>query len=62
MMQITLGQQYNNVGEKPTVILYTFCCYYIIYIKHKENFWFCVKKVEKRRDIEMYWYIILRSK
>ena len=23
-MQITLGPQYNNVGEKPTVILYIF--------------------------------------
>ena len=23
-MEITLGQQYNNVGEKPTVILYTY--------------------------------------
>ena len=23
-MQITLGQQYNNVGEKPTVILYIY--------------------------------------
>ena len=23
-MVITLGQQYNNVGEKPTVILYTY--------------------------------------
>ena len=21
---VTLGQQYNNVGEKPTVILYTY--------------------------------------
>ena len=23
-MIVTLGQQYNNVGEKPTVILYTY--------------------------------------
>ena len=23
-MEITLGQQYNNVGEKPPVILYTY--------------------------------------
>ena len=23
-MVVTLGQQYNNVGEKPTVILYTY--------------------------------------
>ena len=40
-MEITLGQQYYNVGEKPTVILYTYinrhagtpekrhcCCWY----------------------------------
>ena len=60
MMQIALGQQYNNVGEKLTVILYLLLLLH--HIKHKENFWFCVKKVEKRRDIEMYWYIILRSK
>ena len=23
-MVVTLGEQYNNVGEKPTVILYTY--------------------------------------
>ena len=23
-MLVTLGQQYNHVGEKPTVILYTY--------------------------------------
>ena len=23
-MVVTLGQQYNNVGEKPTVMLYTY--------------------------------------
>ena len=23
-MVVTLGQQYNNIGEKPTVILYTY--------------------------------------
>ena len=23
-MEITLGQQYNNVGEKPSVILYAY--------------------------------------
>ena len=23
-----------------------------------ENLWFCVKNVDKRREIEMYWYIL----